>query len=196
MWKTGVRESEERFRLLAENIDHVLYLRNADKLLYYNPSFAKLAGKRLQENANYSDLFYIIAPEQEDLIKALKDDDPDALLDETLKVLTEDGEIRWIWLRTVRLPPGDYNKESQFLGIGVDITSMKEAENALLQAKAEAEEALKAKDNFLSVMSHEIRTPLNVINGMVHLLLHKSPREDQVEIIQALDLLQQPAHAD
>ncbi len=38
-------------------------------------------------------------------------------------------------------------------------------------------------------MSHEIRTPLNVINGMVHLLLHKSPREDQVEIIQALGLL-------
>jgi len=54
-----------------------------------------------------------------------------------------------------------------------DITVEKRAQEALIQAKEEAERASKFKDQFLSTMSHELRTPLNAILGFSELLTDK-----------------------
>lgn len=57
---------------------------------------------------------------------------------------------------------------------------------ALKQAKQEAEQGLRAKNDFLSTMSHEIRTPLNSILGMTHLILRGNPRNEQKEQLNVL----------
>jgi signal transduction histidine kinase/ActR/RegA family two-component response regulator len=49
-----------------------------------------------------------------------------------------------------------------------------------------AEQASKAKSDFLSTISHEIRTPLNGVVGLSHLLLQEDPREDQRENLVSL----------
>ncbi|MEO7530012.1 MAG: 7TM diverse intracellular signaling domain-containing protein, partial [Sediminibacterium sp.] len=56
----------------------------------------------------------------------------------------------------------------------------------LKQAKEQAEQGLKAKNEFLSTMSHEIRTPLNSILGMTHLILRDNPRTEQKEQLNVL----------
>ncbi|SEM60460.1 Signal transduction histidine kinase [Mucilaginibacter gossypiicola] len=56
----------------------------------------------------------------------------------------------------------------------------------LKKAKAEAEQGLKVKSEFLSTMSHEIRTPLNSVIGMSHLLLRNEPRKDQIEHLDVM----------
>ena len=58
-----------------------------------------------------------------------------------------------------------------------DITSIKQTEEALAEAKEKAENADRSKSAFLANMSHEIRTPLNAIVGFTNVLLGEGSEE-------------------
>ena len=57
-----------------------------------------------------------------------------------------------------------------FMVLGASIAERRRAEREVRRARARAEEANRAKAEFLAVMSHELRTPLNAISGYVDLL--------------------------
>lgn len=73
-----------------------------------------------------------------------------------------------------------------YLKIMRDNTEREEMEASLRQAKQAAEEAAKAKEDFLAHMSHEIRTPLNAVVGLSDLLLRQNPLPSQLENLQTL----------
>jgi len=76
--------------------------------------------------------------------------------------------------------------DNEAIGIVRNITRAVKTNHELLMAKKLAEEALNAKDEFLSMMSHEIRTPLNVVIGMTYLLHQQNPTPDQLKFINTL----------
>jgi signal transduction histidine kinase len=63
--------------------------------------------------------------------------------------------------------------------IGRNWKRTKRNEQELIRTKNMAEDAARAKQQFLSNMSHEIRTPLNAIIGMTYLLLQENPTPEQ-----------------
>ena len=74
-----------------------------------------------------------------------------------------------------------------------DITEQKRFEIELIEAKSKAEnatriaeDAMNAKQQFLSTMSHEIRTPMNAIIGFTRVLLRTELNIKQVEFLNAI----------
>jgi signal transduction histidine kinase/CheY-like chemotaxis protein len=63
----------------------------------------------------------------------------------------------------------------------LDIKDLKKTQAELVIAKEKAEQAMKAKSQFLSNMSHELRTPLNGIIGTANLLLDEASMPEQKE---------------
>ncbi|MBF0195053.1 MAG: response regulator [Magnetococcales bacterium] len=99
-----------------------------------------------------------------------------------VKNITKNGEAYWV--RATVVPFLDENgKPFKYFSIRTDVTSMKEMEKKLQQAKEDAESAARAKSDFLANMSHEIRTPMNAIIGLSHLCLQTSMTSQQKDYI-------------
>jgi len=68
----------------------------------------------------------------------------------------------------------------------LDITSLKQNEMMLSEAKAAADAASESKSQFLASMSHEIRTPMNGVLGLSNLLRETDLNKDQAQYVDAI----------
>lgn len=185
-----IEESEERFRLLANNIPGTVFLSNYDEKytkIYLNDEIEKLTGYPksdfLENKIYYIDL--ILPEDLENVLSknkiALEEKKP---LHVIYRIIHKNGSI--IWVEEF----GDSiikNGEIAFMeGILIDITEKKNNES-IVKEKELAEAANKAKSEFLANMSHEIRTPLNGIIGYTDLLMNSKLENTQKQYMNTIN---------
>ncbi|PBJ14300.1 PAS domain S-box protein [Flavobacterium sp. ACN6] len=193
--ETKILESEEKFKLIANNIPGTVYLSKFDAFstkIFLNDEVLNLTGYSKSEfiENNLSFLSLIHQDDKEEVINNQIDNLQKGMpLHNVYRIKRKSGE--YIWVEEF----GDVIKrddEIEFVGgIYFDITNKKEIEDAI-KAKQLAEAANKSKSDFLANMSHEIRTPLNGIIGFTHLLMKTDLEEIQEKYMTTIN---QSAHS-
>ncbi|MEA5551464.1 PAS domain-containing protein [Anabaena cylindrica UHCC 0172] len=132
----ALRESEAKFRELAENIHEVFHINSADlsQILYISPGYEQIWGRSCQSlYQNPNSWIDSMHPDDCDRVLAacerLIQGEP---LEEEYRIIRPKGEIRWIFARVFPI----YNQLGIILrhaGIAADITERKLAEIAVQQ---------------------------------------------------------------
>jgi PAS domain S-box-containing protein len=169
----ALQQSEEKFRQLTENIHEVFWMMTptADEMLYISPAYEQVWG-RTCESLYRSPMSWIESIHPDDLKTAHEQfgrQIQGETLDSEYRILTPDGEEKWICDRAFPIRD-DAGNLVRVVGIAEEITVRKRYEQELIQAREEADAANFAKSRFLANMSHEIRTPMNGVIGMIQLL--------------------------
>jgi PAS domain S-box-containing protein len=132
-----LKESEEKFRQLADNIEDGCWLGTPDKFLYINNAFENIWGIKKEDLMKDPSLLrHSIYPDD---LEALEKTNPKTIrnaeaTNEQYRIVHPDGSIRWIWAR--RFPVLDeQGRVYRTVGIVSDITENKKAQQSLIDSE-------------------------------------------------------------
>ena len=172
----ALRESEARFRAMAEAIPVQAWTARPDGLLdFVTKRTADCFGKSVSELLG-SGWLDIVHPDDVERAttrwrESLETGEP---YEVEFRLLSRDGQYRWHLVRANAMHD-DAGRVVQWFGCTADIEEHKRLEAALDTALADARQANTSKSQFLAMMSHELRTPLNAIGGYAQLMLDGIP---------------------
>ncbi|MDD5434151.1 MAG: PAS domain-containing protein, partial [Nitrospira sp.] len=130
----ALRESEERFRLIAETIDGAFWMADVpiERMFYISPAYERIWGRSC-ESLYRNPRSFIETIHPEDRERVLCDFEVQKIgqpFDHEYRIARPDGTIRWIWGRG--FPVRDKSENViRYVGIAQDITERKRAEEKM-----------------------------------------------------------------
>jgi PAS domain S-box-containing protein len=166
-----LRESEERFRLLAENIEQVFWINTTalDGTLYVSPAYEKIWGRsRASLRSDPNSWMASIYPDDMSRVRRAIDGIAEGRqLDVEYRILRPDGEVRWIRDRSYPMTRGDGTP--LLCGLAEDVTDQKRA------AVEQIEQAVRQRDALVREVHHRIKNSLQGVAGLLRQKIGKYP---------------------
>ncbi len=133
-----LRDSEERFRQLAENIDAVFWIKEVpeNRVSYVSPAYERLWGLNPQElyQGQQAWVDRIHPEDRESTDRAFHEKAAAGQFDQEYRIVLADGSIRWVHDRCFSLRD-EAGEIYRFAGIAEDISERKQVEEALRQSE-------------------------------------------------------------
>nr|WP_315251676.1 response regulator [uncultured Duganella sp.] len=184
-----LRNSEERFRQLTDNIEDVFWMFQLQdhQLLYASPAYERLFGGTLARlQASPDDWLNAVHADDRAAVAARWDSLADGLYDQEYRLAPRDGAMRWVRDRAF-LVRDDSQQPYRIARITSDISERKNMEGLLLAADDN-------KNDFLATLAHELRNPLSPIRNAVTLMTNAPPEQHEVHRNAREVILRQVGH--
>lgn len=167
----ALRESEERFRLMADSAPVMLWLMGRNgRCTFVNQYCVAFTGRPASEQLNTGWVKILHPEDRERCWKAYwAAFERRESYEMEFRLRRADGEYRWILSTGIPrvTPTGQFGG---YIGSCVDITARKQAEQEMGYALKKEKELNELKTRFVSMSSHEFRTPLATISFSAGLL--------------------------
>jgi diguanylate cyclase (GGDEF)-like protein/PAS domain S-box-containing protein len=134
---SAIRESEQRFRQLAEHIEQVFWLEDPEhsQVFYVSAAYEAIWGRSRQSvYENPQSWFDAIHPDDREQVLAAQTRKVSGEYNVEYRVIRKDGSIGWVWSRAFPIRD-QHGRVYRIAGIAEDITERKAAEEVLRQSE-------------------------------------------------------------
>jgi PAS domain S-box-containing protein len=185
--KNKLRESEQKFRTLAEAMPQMVWITRADGgNIYFNQQWVDYTGLTLEESYGHGWNKPFHPDDRQRALDAWQHaTQTNGLYSVECRLRRADGVYRW-WLVRGVSQQDEHGNIINWFGTCTDITGQKKTEELLLDSIQKLGEKERAKTRFLAAAGHDLRQPVAAANLFVYALKNTQPTEEQSELIEKL----------